>query len=105
MVNPSILNTAKRYVSSIPPDMGVKRAYLFGSYAKGTNREGSDIDIALVFDYLPDFYAVQLFLMKLRRNLDLRIEPHPMEDQDFNGEISPLAREVAKTGVQINLAE
>jgi len=105
MVDRSILNTAKRYVAAIPADMGVKKAYLFGSYAKGKQKAGSDIDIALIFDHLPDFFEAQLRLMKLRRDLDLHIEPHPMHGEDFQNEMNPLAREISQTGVEIPLGE
>lgn len=31
-------------------DYGIKLIYIFGSYAKGENREYSDLDIAMYFD-------------------------------------------------------
>jgi len=105
MVSRSILNTAKKYVHSIPADMGVKKAYLFGSFAKGREREGSDIDIALIFDHMPDFFETQLRLMKLRRGLDMRIEPHPMLDEEFLNGINPFAKEIEQTGLEIPLED
>ena len=50
MVTESAVNIAKEYLSSLPPEMDVKRAYLFGSYAKGTQREESDIDIIVILN-------------------------------------------------------
>jgi len=44
-----VLSTASRVIRSYP---SIASAYLFGSYAKGTARPDSDIDIAL---FLPDF--------------------------------------------------
>ncbi len=38
--------------------------------------------------------------MKLRRNIDLRIEPYPIKAQDFNAQ-NPFAYEIAKTGIEI----
>ncbi len=43
MVKKSIINTAIKYLKIIPPDLNVKKSYLFGSYAKGKEREDSDI--------------------------------------------------------------
>ena len=103
MVDKSILNTAKLFVASIPAEMGAKKAYLFGSFAKGKERADSDIDIAIIFDRMPDFYEMQLGLMKLRRTLDLRIEPHPMLDEDFYDELNPLAKEITQSGIEIVL--
>jgi predicted nucleotidyltransferase len=48
MVTQSAVKTAKEYLMSLPPELDVRRAYIFGSYAKGTQREDSDIDIAVV---------------------------------------------------------
>ena len=102
MVNPSIISTAKKYIQSIPEDMGVKKAYLFGSYAKGIAHRDSDIDIALIVENMPDFFQTQRDLMRLRRNIDLRIEPHPINEKDFN-QNNPFAFEIQTTGIEIAL--
>lgn len=47
MVKESIIETAVKYIKQIPVDLEVEKAYLFGSYAKGMEKEDSDIDIAL----------------------------------------------------------
>ena len=100
MVNQRIIETARQYLQLIPKDMGVKKAYLFGSFAQGKEREESDIDIALVLENMPDFFAAQRLLMKLRRQIDLRIEPHPIKEQDFNS-ANPFASEIRSTGIEI----
>jgi uncharacterized protein len=100
MVNESIIETARRYIRQIPEEMDLKMAFIFGSYAKGIEREDSDIDIALVLGKMDDFYAVQMQLMRLRREIDLRIEPHPIWEQDFNIQ-NPFAYEIQKTGIEI----
>jgi hypothetical protein len=41
-------------------------------------------------------------LMRLRRNIDLRIEPHPIGEADFNS-TNPFAWEVKNTGIEIDL--
>jgi predicted nucleotidyltransferase len=38
MVTESAVNIAKEYQWSLPPELDVKRAYIFGSYAKGKGR-------------------------------------------------------------------
>ena len=78
----------------------IKKIYLFGSYAKGTFHSDSDIDIAVVFDHLIDRFDMQVELMKMRRNFDNRIEPHPFNEADSNAS-DPLAKEVLKNGVEI----
>ncbi|VAW26695.1 Nucleotidyltransferase [hydrothermal vent metagenome] len=102
MVKKSIINTVKKYLKIIPPDLNVKRAFLFGSYAKGKEKEDSDIDIALVIDGMTDFFSTQMKLMRIRRKVDLRIEPHPIRENDFT-EINPFAEEIQKSGIEITL--
>jgi uncharacterized protein len=88
----------------IPKELGVKKVYLFGSFAKGKENEESDIDIALILENMPDFFSTQRQLMKLRRKIDLRIEPHPIKEQDFNS-LNPFAYEIEKTGIEINVGK
>lgn len=83
-------------------DLGLKKAYLFGSFARGKEKEDSDIDIALVLENMPDFFSTQKQLMKLRRKIDLRIEPHPIKEQDFNS-LNPFAYEIEQTGIEITV--
>ena len=78
-----------------------EKAYLFGSYAKNAANENSDIDIALVFNSVNEKYKLLFKLMKLRRSIDLRIEPHPIELKDFNFN-NPFTNEILKYGIEIN---
>ncbi len=84
----------------IPADLELKKAYLFGSYAKGSQHPDSDIDIAIIVGRMDDFFSVQMQLMRLRRDIDLRIEPHPILDVDFNIQ-NPFAYEIEKTGFEL----
>jgi predicted nucleotidyltransferase len=73
---------------------------MFGSFAKGTNHEDSDIDIAIVVNNVSDIIDAQIDMMKMRRKIDLRIEPHPFMVNDFNIE-NPVVNEILKSGIQI----
>lgn len=84
----------------LPEEIKVKNAFLFGSHAKGTATPNSDIDLALVIQDMGDFFETQIKLMKIRRKIDLRIEPHPIDIKDFE-KLNPLALEIEKTGVEI----
>ena len=52
MVDQGIIDVVKKYVMLVPKSFGVKRVYVFGSFAKGQAHEASDIDIALVLTNL-----------------------------------------------------
>jgi predicted nucleotidyltransferase len=100
MVDPSIIDIARKYLDATRAEMKIENAYLFGSCAKGMARKESDIDIALVLDKIDNFFETQIKLMKLRRKIDLRIEPHPILEKDFDT-TNPLAKEILETGVLI----
>lgn len=82
---------------------GIKiwRIYLYGSYAKGTYTKDSDIDLAIFLDINDiDGFEEDAKFMKLRRTVDLRIEPHTFAKTDFD-EADPFVREIIKTGYRI----
>lgn len=101
MVDQSILKTVKNFLALVPENLGLRQAYLFGSYAKGLEKESSDVDVALVLDRMGDFFQTQQVLRKLRRKVDLRIEPHPLKSEDFNSN-NPFAKEIQETGILIS---
>ena len=80
--------------------MQIENVYLFGSYAKGTPREHSDIDVAFVVKrFKGNFFKVIPLLWKLRRQIDLRIEPHVIaRNTDYAGMID----EIERTGILIH---
>ena len=76
--------------------------YLFGSYGKGNSHKWSDIDIAVVSKKLKRNYDKNRFLLwKLRRDIDLRIEPHGFTPEEFNDPCNPMAHEIKKTGIRV----
>ena len=93
---------AEKYIKSINSFYKINQAYLFGSFAKGTNHIDSDIDIAIVLGKVKnkDIFDTQIDLMKLRRNVDIRIEPHPIFKKDFNVN-NPIFNEILLNGIDI----
>jgi predicted nucleotidyltransferase len=79
----------------------VSGGYLFGSYAKNNASEWSDIDVAILTDkFIGDSVDFRFLLMKIARDIDIDIEPHPFLVDEFNEE-NPIAAEVLKTGEKI----
>ncbi|MGE5577304.1 MAG: hypothetical protein ACM3TT_08965 [Syntrophothermus sp.] len=79
------------------------RSSTFYFEATGWLRIGadSDIDIAVVADgFTGDIIEDTFTLMKLRRQVDIRIKPHPFLPSEFREE-NPVAREVMRTGIRI----
>lgn len=82
----------------------LRALYLFGSTNKGNFNSDSDIDVAVVVDsFGGDIVDIFSLLLKLRRNIDVRIEPHPFEAKDFN-DSHPFASEIIRTGKKISWA-
>jgi len=79
----------------------ISECWLYGSYAKGTQKKHSDIDVALVVERLDDNYDylhTEPLLWKLTRQVDNRIEPLLIaRDTDYAG----LINEIAQTGIII----
>ena len=87
-----VINKVKAYRRLLREHFQFEKVYLFGSYAKDTYKEDSDIDVAIVVNHIEgDFFSINPLLWKLRREIDHRIEPVLIEKEfdaaDFIGEI------------------
>ncbi|KAF0238611.1 MAG: DNA polymerase beta domain-containing [Prolixibacteraceae bacterium] len=100
-----VVNIAQIYAGAVKSKYGFIKVILFGSYAKGNFNDDSDIDIAVVFKDYSNLIDMQLELMRLRRKIDSRIEPHPFRERDFDIS-NPLVNEIVKYGqeIEINVA-
>ena len=96
----NIMKIVKKYVDAISKNFNIKEVYVFGSYAKGTNHEDSDIDVAVVLDSNNDIIDLMVELMMYTQDIDLRIEPHPIKEQDFE-EGNPFVDEIKNTGLKV----
>lgn len=100
--NKLIMEIIQKYVEKICENYKVYAIILFGSYAKGTNNENSDIDIAVITDdFENDIIDEELNLMKLRRKIDTRIEPHLIRIEDYKKAETPFIQEVIDTGIKV----
>ncbi|HDP33824.1 MAG TPA: nucleotidyltransferase domain-containing protein [Candidatus Hydrogenedentes bacterium] len=79
----------------------VWRAYLFGSYVKNAAHSDSDIDLAVFLDRDEiDGFQDDVALMRYRREIDLRIEPHAFARTDYDSS-DPFIREIITTGERL----
>jgi predicted nucleotidyltransferase len=96
------LNIAAKYADVVKSKYDFVKIILFGSYAKGNYNEDSDIDIAVILKDYNNLIDTQLDLMRLRRKIDSRIEPHPFREVDFE-KTNPIVNEIIKYGQDINI--
>jgi len=99
------LEIAVRYATAVKSKYDYEKIILFGSYAKGNYHKDSDIDIAVILKDYNNLNEIQLDLMRLRRKIDSRIEPHPFREKDFDIS-NPIVNEIVKYGqvIKINFA-
>ncbi len=92
----------KKFAKEVYKKYKCSEIILFGSYAKGNYNSDSDIDIAVILKDYDNLLKTQLDLMRIRRKIDTRIEPHPIKEKDFN-ENNPLFNEIKKYGKKVNI--
>ncbi|MBX3042815.1 MAG: nucleotidyltransferase domain-containing protein [Candidatus Kapabacteria bacterium] len=96
------IDLVKKLVEQIEQSqIKIVEAFLFGSYAKGTYNEWSDIDVALISD---DFVGNRFLDLKkiagatLKTSID--IQPHTFRKNDFNSD-NPIVEEILRSGIKI----
>jgi predicted nucleotidyltransferase len=97
-----IIDLIKKFIEEARKDnINITKTVLFGSYAKGTYTELSDIDIAIVSD---DFEGNRFYdnrkirHSKLKTSIDL--EPHTYRPEEFILD-NPFVKEVLEYGIII----
>lgn len=94
-----VISIVKAYRQLLEKHFQFETMYLYGSFARGTNKKESDIDVAIVVDHVEgDFFAISPMLWKLRRQIDDRIEPVLIEKEFDN---AGFLDEIYKTGIEI----
>ncbi len=97
----TVENIARNFTKLLRSEMNIKGVYLYGSAARGGAHADSDIDIAVVGDdFIGDPVEDRFKLMKLRRKVDTRIEPHPFRSSEFD-KSNPFVKEILSTGIKI----
>jgi predicted nucleotidyltransferase len=96
----------ENYVSDVHNAMNIDKAYLYGSYAKGTYNEDSDIDICFFSSEFEGQREVDILtkLLGLARPYHgLCIEPQAFPTSEISRG-NPFVREVIRTGREIPLS-
>ena len=86
-------------LSGIP----ISEVYVFGSYAKGTNRKWSDIDVCIISPRFTNSFDALQELWSVRGGDFIPIEPIGMTPEDLSDRYSSLATEIRKYGIKISL--
>lgn len=81
----------------------VKKIFVFGSYAKGTSKDHSDIDVGVVLDIpFKNKMAVNAELWMIAGRIDNKIEPFCIRWSEYNDRApASILAEIVKTGIDI----
>lgn len=75
-------------------------AWLFGSYAKGLQREDSDIDLAIILDNEDNSFETEVKLMIIRDGDETLIEPHAFTKDEFERKL-PIVNQIIENGERL----
>lgn len=83
--------------------VAINKLFVFGSHAKGSNSNRSDIDVCVVSPQFGKDGVDELqFLLKERRKIDSRIEPYPASFGEYVRTETPVMAEIKKYGLEIS---
>ena len=101
VIDSKVMESIKKYIEKISKYYKIEAIILFGSYAKGTENEDSDIDIAIISSDFSDIIEDGAKLIGLTWKIDTRIEPHPITIEDYKNISNPFVKEVLDTGIKV----
>ena len=106
MVEKRVKNLRKvlnQYRKKLSEKIEVDRIILFGSYARGTPRDYSDIDLAVISpDFIGDPIEDYLLLARAAREVTPLIDALPYTSNDFkNRQHGSFLDEIVRTGKEV----
>lgn len=98
-----ILNNIKKLIKTLAKqNIHIEKAYLFGSYANGTSKEYSDIDLALVSkNFKGNRFLDKQIINPISLKIDSRFEIHPYKTEEFNENVRWFTKEITEHGIEI----
>ena len=77
-----VIEKLKKYAELVVNFIAPEKIVLYGSYARGDQREYSDIDVAIIVSEINcDILEIETQLFKLRRDIDFLIEPQLFDEK------------------------
>ncbi len=100
-----VIQMAREFLDRIRRKYDVRDAYLFGSFAKGTPLEYSDVDLAIVLGG-PSRFEDPLFddpfmIFHEAQEFNSRLEVVCFPQDEFDQDGGALARQVKKEGIKL----
>lgn len=101
-IPPKVIESIKKFGERVSTELNIKKIFLFGSYAKGTYSEESDIDICIIADNVDNSFLATLRIAPKIIGIDLRIEPlvFSVKEYEENSDFGIL-KEIKEKGIEI----
>ena len=101
----NILEIIIKYIQELSKEISIDKVIIFGSYAKNTYNEDSDIDIAI---FSKDFKNTSIiedmsFLLIKTSGLGIDLQPQPFTLDDYSNP-DGLVKEILDTGIELKVA-
>ncbi|GHV22525.1 hypothetical protein AGMMS49959_13500 [Planctomycetales bacterium] len=108
VIDPQTLNDKlTSYIADVKGIIPIDKVYLYGSYAKGTPHEWSDVDVCFFSQYFMGKKTVDIVcdLLAIARkyNPDICFEPNAFPTAELEND-NPFVKEVLRTGKEITVA-
>ncbi|MCU0287414.1 MAG: nucleotidyltransferase domain-containing protein [Acidobacteria bacterium] len=102
MVEKEIANLIKRFINELKKEnIIVKKVFLFGSYARGTQRKDSDIDIAIIIESNGEEQIdKKINPWKYAARVDTRLAPIALWESEMKKDYIPIIWEI-KNGLDV----
>ena len=98
----SALKLSRDYLLKVKKNkIEFSEAWLFGSFARGSNHENSDIDIAIVLSKNDKSFDTEVKLMTLRTGEETLIEPQAFNKDEFKLSI-PIVHQIINNGLKLS---
>ena len=103
----AVIAIVQQYIADVKKAMPIDKVYLYGSYAKGTQRENSDVDLCFFSKAFESSRSLdiltELFYLKIKYDKDLLIEPNAFPTSEMYND-NPFVKEIVRTGREIDHA-
>lgn len=100
----SVRKIINDYIRKISKEIKIEKVILFGSHAKGTTHQYSDVDLAVFSDHFKKNTRIEnlKFLIYNAMDFDIDLEPQPFTLDDYNHP-EGFIEEIIRTGIDISI--
>lgn len=98
---------ARSFLHEVSKRHKIRTAYLFGSYARGTQRDYSDIDIAVIIPSItqPERYNEEAFnIFHEAQEFNSFLEVVCFKEDEFSRDRETIVKQIKKEGVKIDFS-